>query len=214
MISAKVRPLCILALAVAGTTSTCPRIRAQADEISLPRATVHVVLCDQFGGRIREAQITQIQLRSRDRKRDLMPQAKATVITEVPYGYYTVSAWDTGGGIAEREITVNAKEVWVRVGLSFPAGEHAWPPGGLTITGEVSPPPANGDWWAKAEGVVLNVSREADVSRDGRFTIGGLEMGVYLVEVFDGAKLRHVETVEIDFKQQNTRLRISVPPQP
>ena len=36
-------------------------------------------------------------------------------------------------------------------------------------------------------------------------------MGAYLVEVFDGSKLRHTETVEIDLKQPNTRLRISLP---
>jgi hypothetical protein len=139
----KLRPLCVLALAAAGTTSTCPRVRAQPDESSLPQANVHVVLCDLFGGRIREAQIAQIHLLSRDRRRDLVPRAKATVITGVPYGYYTVSAWDTGGGIAEREITVNTKEVWVRVGLSFPAGQRVGPPGDLTITGEVLPQPAN-----------------------------------------------------------------------
>ena len=207
----KLRPLCVLALAAAGTTSTCPRVRAQPDESSLPQANVHVVLCDLFGGRIREAQIAQIHLLSRDRRRDLVPHAKATVITGVPYGYYTVSAWDTGGGIAEREITVNTKEVWVRVGLSFPAGQRVGPPGDLTITGEVLPQPAKGDWWVRAEGVVLNVSREAPISREGRFAIGGLEMGAYLVEVFDGSKLRHTETVEIDLKQPNTRLRISLP---
>jgi hypothetical protein len=55
------------------------------------------------------------------------------------------------------------------------------------------------------------VSREAPISREGRFAIGGLEMGAYLVEVFDGSKLRHTETVEIDLKQPNTRLRISLP---
>jgi len=171
MTRANVRPLCVLVLAAAGTAGTCPRIRAQADESSLPRATVHVVVCDLFGGRIREAQVAQIHLLSRDRKRDLVPHWNASVISGVPYGYYTLSAWDTGGGIAEREITVNTKEVWVRVGLSFPAGERAGPPGALTITAEVLPPPTNGDWWARAEGVVLNVSREARPSPDKAVSI-------------------------------------------
>jgi hypothetical protein len=193
---------------VAGVTSASPRLRAQADESSLPHATVHVLVFDPFGGRIGNA---QIHLRSRDRKRDLVPRANATDITEVPYGYYTASAWDTGGGVAEREITVNTKEVWVRVALSFPAGERAWPPGDLAIAGEVLPPPTNGDWWTRAEGVVLNVTREAPVSREGRFDIGGLEMGTYLLEVFDGSKLRHAETIKIDMKQPNTHITIAIP---
>jgi hypothetical protein len=199
------RPLCILALALAGA-ATPARVRAQADE-SLPQATVHFVLFEPFGGRIPEA---QIHLLSRDRKSDLVPHANATVITGVPYGGYTVSAWDKGGGIAEREITVNTKDVWVHLAVPFPTFERAWPAGDLTITGEVSPPPTNGDWWVRAEGVVLNVSREAPIPRGGLFTIGGLEMGTYLVEVFDGAKLRRVETVEVHAKQPNTRLRISL----
>lgn len=207
----KTRPLLILALAAAGTQSTCPHVRAQADEAALPRATVHFALFDPFGGKIQAA---QIHLYSRDRKRDLVPPPNATVIVGVPYGYYTVSAWDPGGSIAEREIAVNTKEVWVRVALSFPAGDRAWPPGDLTITGEVLPPPTSGDWWARAEGVVLNVSKEAPISREGRFTIGGLEMGAYLLEVFDGFKLRHTQTVEVDIRQPNSRLRISLSPGP
>ena len=43
-------------------------------------------------------------------------------------------------------------------------------------------------------------------------SMGGLEMGGYLLEVFEGAKLRHVETVELDIKQPNTHVRISIRP--
>lgn len=154
--------------------------------------------------------MAQIHLRSRDGKRDLT--ARDSFIDGVPYGFYTLSAWDAGGGIGEREIAVNAKEVWVRIGLAFPAGDRTWPGGDLSITGDIRPAPKGADWWVRVEGVFLNARRESPISQKGEFSMGGLEMGSYLLEVFEGAKLRHVETVEIDIKQPNTHVRISIPP--
>lgn len=209
MTSTNFRSLCIV-LALTGVANYITRLKGQA-EGGLPRATVHIMAFDPFGSSIFAA---QVHLFSRDRKQDLAPPGHPTEISGVPYGYYILSAWDTGGGLAEREVTVNTKEVWVRIGLSFPAGDRASPPGDLLITGDIHPPPGDATWWARAEGVFLNVSREAPVSRAGRFTIGGLEMGTYLVEVFDGSKLRHAETVEIDNKEPERHLRISISPGP
>jgi hypothetical protein len=36
-------------------------------------------------------------------------------------------------------------------------------------------------------------------------------MGTYLVEVFEGGSLRHIETVEIDEKQPDTHITVSIP---
>jgi hypothetical protein len=52
------------------------------------------------------------------------------------------------------------------------------------------------------------VSREAVIDGSGHFSVGGLEMGTYLVEVFDHAKLYHFETVEIDTRSPTTHLKI------
>jgi hypothetical protein len=60
--------------------------------------------------------------------------------------------------------------------------------------------------------VVLPVIREAPVLREGRSTVGGLEMGAYLMEVFEGAKLRRVTTVEMDPRTPDTHVTISIPP--
>jgi hypothetical protein len=64
----------------------------------------------------------------------------------------------------------------------------------------------------RVEGVFLNTTCESPIANDGNFSVGGLEMGTYLVEVFQGQKLRHVQTVEIDAKQASTRLSKSISP--
>ena len=122
-----------------------------------------------------------------------------------------MTAWDDGGGVAERAVTVNTKDVWVRIGLRFPAGNRRTPPGDLVVSGDILPVPPDGEWWVRVEGVFLNEDRESPISREGKFWIGGLDMGSYLVEVFNGARLRHAETIEIDTKQPNSHLAIFIP---
>jgi hypothetical protein len=87
-----------------------------------------------------------------------------------------------------------------------------WPGGDLSINGDIRPAPKGPDWWVRVEGVFLNARRESPVSQRGEFSMSGLEMGSDLLEVFEGTKLRHVETVEIDIKQPNTPVRIFIRP--
>jgi hypothetical protein len=183
---------------------------AQSDRAAVPRATVHLEALGPFGAMIPKAHV-HLHLFSSDRKLDFGPGDDST-ISGVPYGEYIASAWDDGGGQTEREVVVNTKEVWIRIGLRFPAGDRLWPGGDLTIGGAIAPvPPADdGDWGVRVDGLFLHVSKEAPVLRSGQFSVGGLEMGTYLVEVFEGSKLRHIETIEIDPNRPNTFLHISV----
>jgi len=183
--------------------------RPQTDDSDLPKATVHITVTDCFGHRDSKA---EIHLRSRERKQEIDKHGSPAEILRVPYGYYTVTVSDSGGGVGERELAVNTGEIWMYVGASFPAGLRATPPGGMSILGELSGASFDHDWWARVEGVFLHTSREAPISHAGRFTISGLETGVYVVEVFNGSKLRHAETVELDFKQPQRQLQISVKP--
>ena len=97
------------------------------------------------------------------------------------------------------------------MGWLFAAGERAWPAGDLTISGDIKPPPGRSqEWWVRVEGVFLHEIREAPVEGSGHFSVPGLWIGEYLLEVFEGSRLRHVETVEIDTKEPNTVLRISL----
>ncbi len=197
------------ALTLAIALSTPDRVAGQQDGAALPRSTIHVSLFGCFGEKV-PPQTAQIHLFTADRKRDIAPPGHNLVITGVPFGTYVLAAWDSGGSFGEREVAVNAQEVWVRLGLSFPAGDTAWPAGGLSITGDVRPVPSGGDWWVRAEGVFLDFTREAPILLTGHFSLEGLKMGTYLVEVFDGSKLRHVETVEIDTRRPNTELQIAI----
>ena len=209
MNQARYRTRCMIALAAVSAMSASFLRGAQAADRRIPNATVHVEVFGPFGERIARP---EIHLLSSDRKRDLARQGQVSPIADVPYGSYVLLAWDAGGGMAEREIAVNTKDVWVRIGIHFPAGDVLWPAGALVIAGEVQPIPSGGDWWARIEGVFVHVCKESPVSREGKFSVGGLQMGTYLVEVFEGSKLRHVEAVAIDPKKPETHLSISIRP--
>jgi len=181
--------------------------RAQQSDERLPRATVHVEVVGAFGSEITNA---EIRLRSGDKTLDLT--AKGSTFHNVPYGSYTLVVWDHGGGGAKRELAVNVKELWVRVGLIMPTGDRLWPGGDLSVSGAIQPVPKGKHWWIRAEGVFLHASRESPIDGRGQFSISGLEMGTYLIEVFDGSRLRHVQTIEIDTRVPDTRLNISITP--
>jgi hypothetical protein len=200
----------VFALAVV-LLANCRLVAQSNDAVDLPVATVHVVAFDPFGSKIRNSQL-QIHLFAPDRQRDFAKAGESKNLTRIPYGTYKLSVWDIGGGIGERELVVNTKDVWARIGLAFPSGDRAWPPGDLTISGDIKPiPPTDGDWWVRIEGVYLNATREGPVFPSGKFSIGGLDMGTYLLEVFEGSALRHAETLDLDMKQPNTRLTVSIP---
>lgn len=180
---------------------------ASAEDV--PTATLHVEVFEAFGQRVTNP---VLHLYTVDRKQDLAGARQGSTIIGVPYGRYVLLAY-AGSGVGEREVIVNTKEVWVKLGLAFPAGERTWPPGDLTVSGDIKPPPGSSekDWWVRVEGVYLHESREAPVQGSGHFSVPGLWIGEYLVEVFEGSKLRHVESVEIDTKEPNTHLTISLP---
>lgn len=179
---------------------------ASAEDV--PMATLHVQVFGAFGEKVTNP---VLHLYTLDRKQELGRVRQGNAIVGVPYGRYVLLAY-AGSGVGEREVTVNTKEAWVRLGLAFPAGERAWPVGDLTVSGDIKPPPGRSqEWWVRVEGVFLHEIREAPIQGSGHFSVPGLWIGEYLVEVFEGSRLRHVETVEIDTKEPNTRLRISLP---
>ena len=196
---------------VIAVTAVWPQARAQGAGMVIPQATVHVQVFGCFGDEIPVKDLALFRFSSHDNNRDFVRHGRDLVITDVPFGYYDLLVADRSGGMAERSVTVNDKNVWVRIGLHFPFGDRLGPPGVLVIRGEIGAAKGHSDWWARVEGVFLNENRESPVSATGEFYVGGLDMGTYLVEVFEGSKLRHVETVEIDPNQAETHLTISIP---
>lgn len=173
-------------------------------ELSTANVTVEV-----FGPFGREIKAATVRLLTADRTRDVSAAKGSRVFANVPFGRYVLMAASEGGSVAEREVVVNEKELLVRLGLPFPSGDRDWPGGDLTISGTIVPVPGSmKGWWVRVEGTFLHVRREAVIDRLGHFSVSGLEMGSYLVEVFDNAKLAHLETVEIDSRSPTTHLQL------
>jgi hypothetical protein len=191
--------------AAATVTAICaPALSAQR----LGRATVHIDAFDPFGSRIQNA---KVRLYTPNRDRDLAERIQGDTIRNVPYGEYVLVV-TAGSGIGTREVVVNSDEVWIRIGLEFFIGSRDGPSGDITVNGEIRPAPQQPkDWWVRIDGVFLHFSRESPVSASGRFSAGLFPMGTYLVQVFEGAKLRHSETIEIDTKQLNPTFTIDIP---
>jgi hypothetical protein len=175
---------------------------------ALPSGTVHVEVFGPFGSPIQNA---TVRLLAADRSRKIAEAEMPGAIPQVPYGRYLLVVSDKGGAVGEREVALNCENLWVRIGLPFPGGDRAWPAGDLTISGNLDPVPATvRGWWVRIEGIFLHISREAPVVAAGRFSVSGLDMGTYLVEIFEGGKLRHVETIEIDPNQPTTHLKVKL----
>jgi hypothetical protein len=179
---------------------------------------LHLQVFGCFGSRIPPAQLT-VRLFTPDGKpftpdggRGFAKEGEGLILKGVPAGVYKLQVWDAGGAVGERDLVVNTKDVWARLGLDFPSGDHLGPGGGLEIGGEIRPAPSDGgDWWVRVEGVYISARREGPVTASGKFWVAGLGMGTYLVEIFEGTKLRHSQTLEISPKRPTTHLSVSIP---
>jgi hypothetical protein len=201
--------LAVLLLMLGIGCSAGHHLLAQPNGADLPRATIHVDTFGAFGQKIDKP---TIRLYTLDRKQDLAKNADGLTIRNVPYRRYVLVVWDSGGSVGERELTVNTEELWVRIGLPMPTGDRLWPGGDLIVRGSIKPTAKNMEnWWVRIDGVFLFVRKDTPVRKNGTFSIGGLEMGTYLVEVFEGSKIRHSQSIEIDPNLPITELTILLP---
>lgn len=202
-------PLVKLALLCALASGGGGKAAAQNPAEDLPRATIRISAFGAFGSNTTDP---RVYLYTLDGKQNLAKNPKALTIKNVPYGSYLLVVSSSGGGVGRRLVSVNAPDLWLRVGVPMPLGETLWPGGNLAVVGEIKPAPRKAkNWWVRVAGVFLNSCREAPVQKDGTYRVAGLEMGRYLVEVFEGAELRHVQSIEIDPKTPVTRLTITLP---
>ena len=139
-------------LGVIAVTVVCSPALAQGAGIVIPRATVHVQVFGSFGDEIPVKDLNLIRFLSRDNKRDFERHGRDLVITDAPFGYYDLLVADRSGGMAERPVTVNDKDVWVRIGLHFPAGDRLGPPGVLVIRGDIGAAKGRNGWGGKGRG--------------------------------------------------------------
>lgn len=130
----------------------------------------------------------------------------------IPFGEYTLIA--LGGCCkAERRVILNVPKLWMKLGIPMRFGDSEGFPGGyLIIRGVLRVQSGiSAKHWVRARGVFLNFSREAQVDPVGRFSIAGLDMGTYEIDVFEGSTRVHSRTLEIDPKVSITRIVVEIP---
>jgi hypothetical protein len=129
----------------------------------------------------------------------------------VPYGEYRLTVTNSCCR-AQRAITVNQPKMWVRIGVPLRFGDAESPGGFLVISGSVNGLGPRRSYRARVRGLFLDESREMPLEQDSSFAIGGLDPGIYTVEVLSGKSLVHWRLVTIDLKQHETEIQIKLPP--
>lgn len=192
-----------LIASMAGMSNQCI---GQSSEWERPHATIHISAFDPFG---QEVKSPQIYLYEFQRNWQLVKKTHDRTVKEIPYGDYLVVVTSSGGGMGRRLVVVNVPELWVRIGVAMTVGLQLRPGGNLIIEGRLIPSPKDGkDWWVRVQGVFLTESRESPV-RNGKFLVAGLEMGAYVLQVFKGRELKHMQPIEIDLRRP--KIEVIVP---
>jgi hypothetical protein len=166
---------------------------------------------DPWGKPITDA---QIEFLTSDRSKNLASSPHARVISDVPYGRYRLVAKITGGYASERQILVNAKSMFVMTSIPFRWGDSTmWEGGSLELIGTVAPVPPE-PTFIRIRGLYLDDQREAILDRMGKFYVGGLDNGSFVIEVLSGTRLIHAESISIDQREQTHRIAIKLPRAP
>jgi hypothetical protein len=168
---------------------------------------IRVTVTDSFGNNVKDY---RLDLLSKTRQ---VVRAGIDSLNDVPFGEYILSV-HIGCCSAERFITVNDKQLFVRLGVPVRFGDSDQPGGDLVVTGAIRPMSSiSGDLWVRVRGIFLNVAREAAVDSFGMFNLGGLDMGTYALEVFQGSTMLYVRTFELDPRNSPFRADVSLSPE-
>ena len=129
--------------------------------------------------------------------------------TDVPYDEYRLIARNRCC-IGERRLILNVRDLWVRFGVPIRYGDAERPGGYLVIRGSLRGH-LDSTQWIRVTGLFLDFNREAKVGKNGKFSIGGLDMGAYLIEIFSSKRMIASRAIEIDIKREVTEVPIDVP---
>lgn len=168
----------------------------------LRHSIVEVSVVGPFGEKVSRF---ELQFLTDDKTSNLALNSMQTRFLAVPYGNYAVVV-DIGCCRTERRVVVNTAHTWIQIGVPFRFGDSDVPGGWMKVSGRITPRPANpGSWWAKVEGIFLDFRREVPVDKTGAFSVGGLDMGAYLLQLFDRGKLQSTRYVEVDPKEPEVK---------
>ena len=176
------------------------------------RGTLILEIADSFGEGKPLRRHYYVRIVEADGNRIVWKGWNRRVFRNLSYGYYLIWVRAAYRRPRHQLVLLNTPEQTVRVGLSFqPEEEYGFPGDYLKVRGRIrAPARVMTKLWVRVHGVLLRDSREARVDKHGRFEIGGLDAAVYVVEVFNGSRLIHAETLEMEIGKPVTELSIKL----
>jgi len=166
-------------------------------------AKIHVHAVDLLGHQIRHANFGLVPTGGEGK---LPIESSSGDFSHIPYGKYVLRAMAAGFNIAQREIKVDRREVWVTVALLVWEA-HAIRPE-PTLAGEVIPPISTKTAWAKLVGVYNDVTMEAAITEGRFFHFEPEAPGIYVVMIIDDGRILDLTQVEV---QGYKRLQLQLP---
>jgi len=146
-----------------------------------------------------------IEFRELGSRKNFTSAFRGNVATRIPYGFYDAHIVSPGFASVTREIRVFQPETSIRAELrvSMECGEYA------SLQGTIEPAPGDHLLWAKVVPFRGTGGIEVPIASDGKFSVGGLDGGKYLIMVLDNTYVIRTQTVEVI---GNTALTVYVTP--
>ena len=198
---------CAIIGSLAVIALVCDAGLVQGQDREPDKGTVALHVVDSFGGTLKPFRVSLTALTGESTGLAFQNGR----FTGVPYGKYRVTVVVGNFRTTEREIFVERPMLWVVVGLPFAPGDRVSDAGWLRLTGTVRGVPASGaQWWARVAGVFLPDTFEVPIDSGGHFNVEGLSRGSYLLEIYEGSKMRAVRQFDIDSKSQELDLVVDL----
>ena len=165
----------------------------KARALAVPKATVRVVAYEANGRYIGAPDISLFV--DAGGHENLASKFHDGVALDIPYSVYRIEGRQPGYYSDSKYIRIYQPLVTVVLGLRF---STEWSP--LTLSGRVLgyPGPAE-KTFAKVIGVYESVSGESPISSDGKFTLGGLSPGLFVLMIVGEKGVRASKTVTVPY---------------
>jgi hypothetical protein len=163
--------------------------------LAVPASTVRVVAYEANGRYLGAPDISTFV--DAGNQQDLAAKFRGGVATAIPYGVYRVEGKQPWYYPDERYVRVYQPSVTIVLGLRFASELPEVPP---TLPGRVVGLTGPADRiFAKLIGVYENVSMEAAVDAGGKFTLGGLAPGAFILLIVNDQRILASRTLTIPY---------------
>jgi hypothetical protein len=165
-----------------------------------PTGTIEVAVHDLTGASFAPREVEVLEPHSRK----LIYKGERTRLEGLPWGAYDIRVFSPGFEVGVRRVILDQAVVSARVQLQI---GHECGPRYSSLTGTIGGKRRSKGMWAKVTSVVGVQSSEAPVGANGRFTIGGLAPGKFILNVIDADSLLHSRVLDL---MGDTKLEISL----